>query len=460
MLNDISNVYGKTGQILDAAEESVSLINAKFAKDLNNMSLGYAMASKEVLHINKIVGNYVTTVEQKDADLFDQHLEIFRNIIIKYGVKELEQYPDLFAGAWGQLKIDFAAEKKFEAELTEIFKKIEGTTVTMRTALIDTTVTTLNGTIAKILVISLIGIILCFIITRIITGSFTGIMKECVETTQQIADGNLRIKFDREKIERKDEFGTLLNGMNNMVIKLRELVVGITESASSIKEAGSNMSDNSQKLSQGSNDQASSIEEVSSTMEEMAANIHQNSDNAQHASVITNKITDGLNKTLDASKEVGVQTNAISERILIINDIASQTNILALNAAVEAARAGEHGRGFAVVASEVRKLAERSKSAADEIIASAQRTVKAVEEATIHLTGVAPAINETVKIVKEIATASLEQNEGAGQINNAIQQVNHVAQVNASASEDIATNAEELSGQAELLLDMVKVFQT
>jgi methyl-accepting chemotaxis protein len=282
----------------------------------------------------------------------------------------------------------------------------------------------------------------------------------CINTTAEVANGNLTVSFDSNSLNKKDEFGQLLNAMNNMVTKLRELIGGIINSASNIKEAGENMNFNSQKLSESSNEQASSVEEVSSTMEEITSNINQTADNAQQANVTTNKISDGLNKTLTAAQEVGIQTNAISEKIMIINDIASQTNILALNAAVEAARAGEHGRGFAVVASEVRKLAERSKTAADEIIASAQKTVKSVEESTFYLNGLAPEIKQTIQVVREITTASLEQNEGANQINNAIQQLSQVAQVNASASEDIATNATELAGQAEMLLDMVNIFKT
>jgi methyl-accepting chemotaxis protein len=305
-----------------------------------------------------------------------------------------------------------------------------------------------------------LGIIAIVLVGWLVVHNTLKAINPCINTVEQVANGNLRINIDNSLLDKKDEFGKLLNAMNNMVLKLRELVGGITNSASNIKDAGENMNYNSQKLSEGANEQASSIEEVSSTMEQMAANIHQNSENSQHATAITNRITAGLNKTLSAAQEVGTQTNAISEKILVINDIASQTNILALNAAVEAARAGEHGRGFAVVATEVRKLAERSKTSADEIIKLSKEAVKLVEEAGSLMNVALPNISETVRLVKEISVSTFEQNEGANQINNAIQSLNQVAQGNASSSEDIAASAEELSSQAELLIDMVSVFQT
>jgi methyl-accepting chemotaxis protein len=407
-----------------------------------------------------MVGSFVQTSNKKYADEFEKHLAIFRNLVSSNGIKELEQSPDMFLAAWSQLKDGIAAEQKFEAEFTEVFQKIDKTTVTMSTALIEETIRTLAGTITKVLIITLIGVGLCLIVTRVITGSFTGVIKECLETTRQIADGNLRINFNRNSMERKDEFGQLLSSMSDMVAKLRELIGGIVNSASSIKSAGENMSNNSQKLSEGANEQASSIEEVSSTMEEMASNISQTADNSRHASDMADTASDGIGKVAVAAMKNGEQIAMMADKIAVITDIASQTNILALNAAVEAARAGEQGRGFAVVASEVRKLAERSKTASDEIVAITKEAVKLIEDAG-GLMGIAmPNMNETVRLAKEISVSTLEQNEGANQINTAIQQLNQVAQQNASASEDIAANAEELSGHAELLMDMVSVFRT
>jgi methyl-accepting chemotaxis protein len=212
-------------------------------------------------------------------------------------------------------------------------------------------------------------------------------------------------------------------------------------------------------MSQGASEQASSVEEVSSTMEQIAANVEQNTENAQQTEKISisaqmgiSEVSEGANKAVEASR-------VIAQKIQIINDIAFQTNILALNAAVEAARAGEHGKGFAVVAAEVRKLAERSKVAADEIVGLTQNSLELAEGAGSKMAEILPDIEKTTKLVQEIAAASLEQNNGAGQVNSAVQQLNSVTQQNAAASEELATNAEELASQAQQLKDLVSYFK-
>lgn len=244
-----------------------------------------------------------------------------------------------------------------------------------------------------------------------------------------------------------------------MVEKLREIVTSITTGADSIAIASNEMSSTSQEMSQGASEQASSAEEVSSSMEEMASNIQQNTENAQQTEKIALSAVEGIREGYK-STEISVSSmKNIAEKIKIINDIAFQTNILALNAAVEAARAGEHGKGFAVVAAEVRKLAERSKVAADEIDELSQSGVSISEKAGKQLGEIVPEIEKTAKLVQEITAASLEQTSGAEQVNNAIQQLNQVTQQNAAASEEMATSAEELSSQADQLKDYVSYFK-
>jgi len=270
----------------------------------------------------------------------------------------------------------------------------------------------------------------------------------------EVSNGNLNVKAN--VLSDKDTLGLALE---KMLKNLRNIVGEVMQASRNVASGSEEMSSTAQQLSQGATEQAASAEETTSSMEEMASSIQQNSDNARQTDVLASKASEDAQTSGDAVSQTVASMKDIAEKITIIEEIARKTDLLALNAAVEAARAGEHGKGFAVVASEVRKLAERSQSAAAEISKLTVGGVTIAESAGELLVKLVPDIRKTAELVQEIAAASAEQTTGASQVNNAIQQLDQVIQQNSSASEEMASTAEELSGQAEQLQRSISFFK-
>lgn len=278
--------------------------------------------------------------------------------------------------------------------------------------------------------------------------------RDITEKAKLVAAGDLTVELKMRSD--KDE---LIKSLQEMVRSVADVVEQVQTAADSIASASQEMSSTAQQISQGATEQASSAEEVSSSMEQMSSNIQQNKDNALQTEKISLSAAKGMEKVANAAQESLVSIKKIAEKITIIGDIAFQTNILALNAAVEAARAGEHGRGFAVVAAEVRKLAERSKVAAEEINILSRNSVEVTEESGKLMQSIIPDVERTAKLVQEITAASVEQDSGAMQINNAIAQLSQVTQQNTAGAEEMASSTEELSSQAEQLKELISFFE-
>lgn len=305
------------------------------------------------------------------------------------------------------------------------------------------------------IVISLLIIVIAILFMRNILRQLGADPEELSEIAKRTSDGDITVEGGDNLAT-----GSVLASMVEMQVRLRDIVSEIKNVADTIASASRQINSTSQEMSQGASEQASSVEEVSSVMEEIASNIQQNSANARQTEQISDSAQGGIRLVSQQSSDTVEATRQIFDKITIVQDIATQTNILALNAAVEAARAGEHGRGFAVVAAEVRKLAEKSKTAAQEIVALASNNLDLAETAQQKMDEILPDVVKTAQLVQEISAVSIEQNVGVEQVNSAIQQLNVVTQQNAAVSEELASRAEEINLQTDQLNAMMAYFKT
>ncbi len=307
-----------------------------------------------------------------------------------------------------------------------------------------------------IIVMSLIISISAAMIGYMLYSSIVKPLIAGIQFAQSIGSGNLDAKVN---INQEDEIGDLAKALGKMAENLKGIVALIKQNANKLVSSGHQLKSSSLQLSKGSAEQAASAEEVSTSIEEMVANIDQNTENAVKTEKITIETAKDVNIANELSAEAANAMKLISEKITVISDIAFRTNILALNAAVEAARAGEHGRGFSVVATEVQKLAERSKSAADEIVSLVKTGLKVSNEAGEKTKMLVPDIKKTTLLIKEISAASLEQKTGAEQINLAMQQLNMITQENASSSDELTQSSNQLSELATGLNQAIRFFK-
>ncbi len=304
--------------------------------------------------------------------------------------------------------------------------------------------------IAFLLVLTATGLFLTFSIMNLL-----GVEPfEAALIATNLAKGNIGFE-----LKKKRSIG-LYSDMKYMMQNLSRIIKETLLTSNHISEAAGEFANGSQQLSDWANQQAASAEEIATSMEQMTASIEQNASNATLTGDISTSAADEIAYVNESVRSTIGSMKDIIDRIKIIEEIVRQTNILALNAAVEAARAGEHGKGFSIIASEIRKLAERSKKAAEEIDQLSQSSIESADKSDNLLSKVVPEIRKTADLVKTIVTSSNEQSESSRQISSAIQQLNEIVQHNAAASEEMASSSEELNAQADSLKDSISFFKT
>lgn len=329
--------------------------------------------------------------------------------------------------------------------------------VTAARSVIDSYLGRLNSMVVIFFVIVLL---LNLIIMRLLSTNITRALSQITKALDVMADGDLSESEHRQRLmARRDEVGGMARSLMRFVDKVRDVLAASQQMALVVGSSSNDLQAMSNTLSEGVAEQASSTEEASAAVGHMRDSVGRNANAAKR----TEEAIRNGQSTFATLRQTGEKSTdsvrTIAEKIGVVNEIAGQTNILALNAAVEAARAGDSGRGFAVVASEVRKLAERSQAAANEVVALTDNALHNNLQTSKLLEQFGPELRRAVQLVQEVMTLSDEQMGAADTAASAVVQLNITAQSAAQSSEELAQKAELLRGLSEELKSTVAYFR-
>ncbi len=309
--------------------------------------------------------------------------------------------------------------------------------------------------LVSIYVVIFIGIIISVLASLIVIRSINNSVDLARKVINKVSKGKLNFDVSTEK---RDEIGELIQDLMLMVTKVKEVVQVVVNSGNFINNASRELSNSSGVMSDGASQQASSAEEISSSMEQITSSIHQNADYANETKEIAVEGSSFMAESKDLVSKTTDSMNSITDKISVIEEISRRTNILALNAAIEAARAGAHGKGFAVVSAEIRRLAERTQEAANEIDRESAESIGISKRSKELILQTLPHIERTSELVLKISTASNDQNSGATEINGALNGLSQTIQQNAAIAEQMEANSKELHSHAKALLETISFF--